>query len=92
MPNADWWAGPAPVERTRRAHVAHVWTMWKNATRRMECEITAIDGIGFEARFTGQLRTALLAGVSHARLGAARCGEEKALLAAGWLERLPTPN
>jgi hypothetical protein len=93
MPNADWWAGLPPLERTRRAHVAHVWTMWKHGTRRIECEIAAIDGVGFEARFTdnGELHYSQV--FSTPELARREAAEKKAtLLAAGWLERLPMPD
>jgi hypothetical protein len=36
MPNADWWAGLPPLERTRRATIEFAWRVWKHGTRRME--------------------------------------------------------
>jgi hypothetical protein len=52
MPNGNWWDELPPLERTRRASVEHVWTMWQHGTRRMDCDIAYIDGVGHEARFT----------------------------------------
>jgi hypothetical protein len=90
MPNADWWNGTAPpVERTRRAVVEHVWTVWKHGTRRMDCEIAAIERVGFEARFK-ENGEPLLARVPDARTGSGEADwKRRDRLAAGWLERLP---
>jgi hypothetical protein len=52
MRNADWWEGLPPLERTRRAPIEHVWTMWNNGTRPMDCAIAHIDSVGHEARIT----------------------------------------
>jgi hypothetical protein len=52
VPNADWWKGLPPLERTRQAKVEFIWRMVKQGTRRVECEIAAIDGVGFETRIT----------------------------------------
>jgi hypothetical protein len=88
MPNADWSEGLPSLERTRRAKVEFVWRMWKNGTRRMECDIAAIEGVGFEARFidNGELYCSR---VPNPRTGDAGCGLEKRATTRRWLARTP---
>jgi len=59
----------------------------------MECEIAAIDAVGFEARFTdnGELYYSQVFPTHElARHEAAL--RKRELLDAGWLERLPMPD
>jgi hypothetical protein len=73
--------------------VEFVWRMWKHGTRRMECEIAAIDGVGFEVRFkdNGDLYYSRV--FATPELARQEAAEKKAdLLAVGWLERLPMPD
>jgi hypothetical protein len=93
MPNADWWEGLPPLERTRRAKVEFVWRMWKHGTRRMECEIAAIDGVGFEARIidNGELYFSRVFPTRELAMQEADW-KKRQLLGAGWLERLPMPD
>ena len=90
MPNADWWKGLPPLERTRQAKVEFVWRMVKHGTRHVECQIAAIDGVGFEARFTtnGEL---YFSRVFPERVLAMQEADwkKRQLLSAGWFERLP---
>jgi hypothetical protein len=93
MPDANWWAGLPPLERTRRAKVEPVCRVWKNGSRWIDCEIRSIDALGHEARFldTGELHYFRLRPTRE--LALAEAADRKAdLLAAGWLDRLPMPD
>jgi hypothetical protein len=93
VPNSDWWAGLPPLERTRRAKVEPLWRVWKNGSRWVDCEIRSIDAVGHETRIldTGDLRYSRL-WPTH-ELALTEAADRKAdLLAAGWLDRLPTPD
>jgi hypothetical protein len=93
MPNSDWWRGLPPVERTRQAKVEFIWRMWKHGTRRMECEIAAIDTVGFEARFTDNGELYYSRVFATRDLAVLEADEKKRqLLGAGWVERLPMPD
>jgi len=59
----------------------------------MECEIAAIDAVGFEARFIADGELYFSRVFPTPALAQQEAAEKKAaLLAAGWLERLPMPD
>lgn len=94
MRNLDWWDGIVPpLDRTRRAAVERLWTMWKHGTGTMDCEIANIEGLGFEVRFKrdGDLYFSRVFPTRALAVQEAMW-KKTDLLGAGWLERLETPN